>query len=304
MAEHARVVVIGGGVGGASIAYHLVKKGWRDVVLLERAELTSGSTFHSAGLVGQLRSSVALTRLMMWSVECYRQLAAETGRDPGWRETGSLRLACTPDRVLEHRRQEGWAKTFGLPLQEIGAAEAWRLFPVMAPEAVVGAVYLPTDGHLDPSSLAMALVDGARQRGATIRTGTRVLAIATRDGRVQEVETTAGPIRTEIVVNAGGMYAPEIGRMVGVTIPLVPMAHQYLVTKPIDGVHPAIPMLRDPDHLVYFREEVGGLVAGGYERAPAPWGLDGIPADFNHRLLPPDWDRFAPLMEGAVHRVP
>jgi 4-methylaminobutanoate oxidase (formaldehyde-forming) len=302
--EHARAVVIGGGVGGASIAYHLTAKGWRDVVLLERAELTSGSTFHSAGLVGQLRSSVALTRLMMWSVECYRRLAAETGRDPGWKETGSLRLACTPDRVLEHRRQEGWAKTFGLPLEEIGPAEAQRLFPVMGLEGVLGAVYLPTDGHLDPSGLAMALAEGARRSGATIRTGTRVLGITARDGRVREVETTAGVIRADVVVNAGGMYAPEIGRMVGVTIPLVPMAHQYLVTKPIDGVHPAIPMLRDPDHLVYFREEVGGLVAGGYERAPAPWGLDGIPGDFNHRLLPPDWERFAPLMEGAVHRVP
>jgi glycine cleavage system T protein len=302
--EHARAVVVGGGVGGASIAYHLTAKGWRDVVLVERAELTSGSTFHSAGLVGQLRSSIALTRLMMWSVECYRRLGAETGRDPGWRETGSLRLACTPDRVLEHRRQEGWAKTFGLPLQEVGPAEAQRLFPVMGLDGVLGAIYLPTDGHLDPSSLAMALAEGARQRGAAIRTGTRVLGIGVRDGRVREVETTAGPIRTEVVVNAGGMYAPEIGRMAGVTIPLVPMAHQYLVTKPIDGVHPAIPMLRDPDHLVYFREEVGGLVAGGYERAPAPWGLDGIPADFNHQLLPPDWERFAPLMEGAVHRVP
>jgi 4-methylaminobutanoate oxidase (formaldehyde-forming) len=304
MAEHARAVVIGGGVGGTSVAYHLTRRGWREVVLLERAELTSGSTFHSAGLVGQLRSSVALTRLMMWSVECYRGLAAETGRDPGWREVGSLRLACTPERVLEHRRQAGWAKTFGLPLEEVGPAEARALFPVMSPDGVRAAVYLPTDGHLDPSGLAMALAEGARQRGARILTGTRVLGIETADGRVRGVRTTAGPIRTEVVVNAGGMYAPEIGRMVGVTIPLVPMAHQYLTTKPIDGVHARMPTLRDPDNLVYFREEVGGLVAGGYEREPAPWGQDGIPADFNHRLLPPDWERFAPLMEGGVRRVP
>jgi len=150
----------------------------------------------------------------------------------------------------------------------------------------------------------MALAEGARRRGAVLRSGTRVLAIDVRDGRVRGVETTAGPIRTEVVVNAAGMYAPEIGRMAGVTIPLVPMAHQYLTTKPIAGVHPRMPTLRDPDHLVYFREEVGGLVAGGYERTPTPWGLDGIPADFNHRLLPPDWERFAPLLEGAVHRVP
>ncbi|HWC02903.1 MAG TPA: FAD-dependent oxidoreductase [Methylomirabilota bacterium] len=304
MTEHARAVIVGGGVGGASVAYHLTAKGWRDIVLVERADLTSGSTFHSAGLVGQLRSSVALTRLMMWSVECYRQLALETGRDPGWKEVGSLRLACTPERVLEHRRQAGWAKTFGLPLEEIGPAEARALFPVMGLDGVLGAVYLPTDGHLDPSGLATALADGARRRGAAIRTGTRVLGITVRDGRVREVETTGGTVRTEVVVNAGGMYAPEIARMVGVTLPLIPMAHQYLVTRPIEGVHAAMPTLRDPDHLVYFREEVGGLLVGGYEREPAPWGLDGIPADFNHRLLPPDWERFAPLMEGAVHRVP
>jgi len=304
MTEHARAVVIGGGVGGCSIAYHLCRKGWRDVVLVERAELTSGSTFHSAGLVGQLRSSVALTRLMMWSVECYRALAAETGRDPGWKEVGSLRLACTEDRQAEHRRQAGWAKTFGLPLEEIGPAEAARLFPVMSPDGVLGAVYLPTDGHLDPSGLAMALAEGARRGGASIRTGTRVVGVGVEGGRVREVHTDRGPIRTEVVVNAAGMYAPEIARMVGLTVPLVPMAHQYLTTKPIDGVHPRMPTLRDPDHLVYFREEVGGLVAGGYEREPRPWGLDGIPADFNHRLLAPDWDRFAPLMEGAVHRVP
>jgi 4-methylaminobutanoate oxidase (formaldehyde-forming) len=304
MAEHAQAVVVGGGVGGTSIAYHLTRKGWRDVVLLERAELTSGSTFHSAGLVGQLRGTVALTRLMMWSVECYRGLAAETGRDPGWREVGSLRLACTPERVLEHRRQAGWARTFGLPLEEVDPGEAARLFPVMSREGVYSAVFLPTDGHLDPSGLAAALAEGARQRGARIRTGTRVLGVTTREGRVHGVETTAGTIRTEVVVNAAGMYAPEIGRMAGVTIPLVPMAHQYLTTRPIAGVHARMPTLRDPDHLVYFREEVGGLVAGGYERAPAPWGLDGIPADFNHRLLPPDWERFAPLMAGAVRRVP
>ena len=304
MTEHARVVIIGGGVGGCSIAYHLTRKGWRDVVLVERAELTSGSTFHSAGLVGQLRSSVSLTRMMMWSVECYRRLAAETGRDPGWKEVGSLRLASSPERALEHRRQAGWARTFGLPLEEIDAREAARLFPIMTGEGVESALYLPTDGHLDPSGLAMALAEGARQGGARIRTGTRVLGITTRDGRVHSVETDQGTIGAEVVVNAGGMYAPAIGRMVGVTIPLIPMAHQYLTTKPLDGVSAAMPTMRDPDHLVYFREEVGGLVVGGYEREPAPWALDGVPADFNHRLLAPDWDRFAPLLEGAVRRVP
>jgi 4-methylaminobutanoate oxidase (formaldehyde-forming) len=174
----------------------------------------------------------------------------------------------------------------------------------MTGEGVESALYLPTDGHLDPSGLAMALAEGARQGGARIRTGTRVLGITTRDGRVHAVETDQGTIGAEVVVNAGGMYAPAIGRMVGVTIPLIPMAHQYLTTKPLDGVSAAMPTMRDPDHLVYFREEVGGLVVGGYEREPAPWALEGVPADFNHRLLAPDWDRFAPLLEGAVRRVP
>jgi glycine cleavage system T protein len=302
--EHARAVVIGGGVVGCSLAYHLTARGWRDVVLLERAELTSGSTFHAAGLVGQLRSSVALTRLMMWSVECYRRLAAETGRDPGWHEVGSLRLASSTERMAELSRQAGWAKSFGLPLEAIGAEEARALFPVISLEGLHGAVYLPTDGHVDPGGLAAALAEGARRRGAAIRTGVRVTGITTRDGRVHEVQTDHGAIRTEVVVNAAGMWAPEIGRMVGVTVPLVPLRHQYLATKPIDGVHPRMPTMRDPDLLDYFREEVGGLVVGGWERNPVPWGLEGIPADFNHRLLPPDWEQFAPLMENAVRRIP
>jgi len=302
--EHARAVVIGGGVAGCSVAYHLAARGWRDVVLLERAELTSGSTFHAAGLVGQLRGSVALTRLMMMSVELYRQLRAETGRDPGWHEVGSLRLASSAERLAELRRQAGWAKTFALPLEIVSAEEAQKLFPVLTAEGLHGAAYLPTDGHLDPGGLAAALAEGARRRGASIRTGVCVTGITVEDGRVHEVQTTAGPIRTETVVNAAGIWAHEVGRMVGVTIPVVPVRHQYLTTKPIEGVHPRMPVTRDPDLLDYFREEVGGLVVGGWERNPVVWGLDGIPSDFNNRLLPPDWEQFAPLMENAVRRIP
>ncbi len=306
--EHARAVIIGGGVGGTSIAYHLAERGWTDIVLVDRAELTSGSTFHSAGLVGQLRSSVTLTKMMMYGTDLYRRLAAETGTDPSWHEVGSLRLASSPERFEELRRQAGWAKTFGLPLELISAGEAKDRFPLMSTDGVLGAVWLPTDGWLDPSGLANALAAGARQRGAQIRPHTRVVAIGTDRGRVTGVTVEhrgeRAEIAADIVVNAGGMFAPEIGRMVGVTVPIIPMAHQYLFTEPIEGVHPGLPQLRDPDNLVYFREEVGGLCMGGYERDPAPWALDGIPPDFNGKLLAPDMPRFESIMEGAIRRVP
>lgn len=313
--EQARAVVIGGGVGGTSIAYHLTLAGWTDIVLVDRAELTSGSTFHSAGLVGQLRGSVTLTRMMMDSAALYRGLKAETGVDPSWHEVGSIRLASSAARMEELERQLGWAKTFGLPMERITAREAQDRFPLMSTDGVLGGVWLPTDGWLDPSGLAQALAAGARSRGARIRTGTRVVGIevdpgtpARRTPRVTGVTVEHGgqreTIATEVVVNAGGMFAPEIGRLVGVTVPIIPMAHQYLFTEPLEGVHPGLPQLRDPDNLVYFREEVGGLCMGGYERDPAPWSLDGVPADFNAKLLAPDLPRFEPIMEGAIRRVP
>jgi len=304
MVDQARAVIIGGGVGGASIAYHLTALGWRDVVLLDRAELTSGSTFHSAGLVGQLRSSVALTKMIMYSVELYGRLAAETGIDPGWRQVGSLRLASSAPRLEELRRQAGWARTFGLPMELLSAAEARDLFPLMDVEGVQGAVWLPTDGYIDPTNLALALARGARSRGAAIHPHTRVTAIEIEHGRVKAVVTDKGRIATEIVVIAGGMYTPEVARMAGVTVPIIPMEHQYLLTGPVEGATPTLPQMRDPDLLVYFRPEGHGLVMGGYERTPAPWSLAGVPANFNGKLLSPDHDRFTTIMEGAMRRVP
>jgi glycine cleavage system T protein len=309
LVEHARAVIIGGGVGGTSIAYHLAEAGWNDVILVDRAELTSGSTFHSAGLVGQLRSTTTLTRMMMYGTSLYRRLTAETGVDVSWHEVGSLRLASTKERFEELQRQAGWAKTFGLPLELITPEEAQAKFPLMTLDGVLGAVWLPTDGWLDPSGLAQALAARARAKGAQIRQHTRVVGVSVERGRVTgvEVEGRGGEpstIEAEVVVNAGGMFAPEIGRMAGVTIPSIPMAHQYLFTNAIDGVRPDLPTMRDPDRLCYFREEVGGLCMGGYERDPMPWSLDGIPPDFNHRLLDPDWPRFQSIMEGAVSRVP
>jgi glycine cleavage system T protein len=305
MTEEAAAVVIGGGVGGASIAYHLTAMGWPEVVLLERSELTSGSTFHSAGLVGQLRSTVTLTRMMMYGVGLYRRLNDETGLDPGWHEVGSLRLASSPERMDELRRLSGWGKTFGLPLEIIDTDEALGLFPLFEPVGVRGAAFLPTDGHLDPSGLTFALAKGARRRGARFVSGARVTAVDVSGGRVRGVRTADhGDIRADVVVNAGGMWAHEIGRMAGVEVPVVPMSHQFLITESMEGVGPTLPTMRDPDLLVYFREEVGGLVVGGYERTPEAWSLNGIPPDFNHRLLNPDWTRFEQLSDGAQRRVP
>jgi glycine cleavage system aminomethyltransferase T/glycine/D-amino acid oxidase-like deaminating enzyme len=307
--DHARAVIIGGGVGGTSIAWHLAERGWTDIVLVDRAELTSGSTFHSAGLVGQLRSSVTLTTMMMYGAGLYRRLRDETGVDPSWHEVGSLRLASSQARFEELQRQASWARTFGLPLELISATEARDRFPLMSTDGVLGAVWLPTDGWLDPSGLAMALATGARQKGVTIRTHTRVVGIGVERGRVTGVDVqlrdgSRQTIGADVVVNAGGMFAPEIGRLAGVTVPIIPMAHQYLFTEAIDGVDAGLPQLRDPDNLVYFREEVGGLCMGGYERNPAPWSLEGIPPDFNGKLLAPDLPRFEEIMAGAVRRVP
>ncbi len=303
MKTQAQVVVIGGGVGGCSILYWLTKLGRRDVVLVERAELTSGSTFHSAGLVGQLRSSLSLTKMMMNSVELYRTLGAEVDLETGWREVGSLRLGSSPERMEELSRQAGWAQTFGLPLELISPDEAQGLFPPMSTEGVLGAAFLPTDGYIDPSQLTYALAEGARRGGAEIYQHTRVTGISMERGRVTGVVTDKGDIAAEIVVNAGGMFAGEIGALAGVRVPVVPMAHEYLVTKP-SGLPLEMPTMRDPSLLVYFRPESGGLIMGGYERNPAPWSLDGIPADFNGKLLAEDWPRFEELMENAVVRVP
>jgi glycine cleavage system aminomethyltransferase T/glycine/D-amino acid oxidase-like deaminating enzyme len=307
MQTRAQIVIVGAGVAGASIAWHLAERGCTDVLVIERADPTSGSTFHSAGLVGQLRSSLPLTRMMMHSVDVYRRLeseAQETGRSPGWREVGSLRIASTKERMEELRRQHGWAKTFGLPMDLVSAREAHERFPLMDPTGVLGGVWLPSDGYLDPSGLTNAFLGGARDRGVVVETGTRVTDFVISAGRVTHVVTDHGTIEAESVVLACGMYTPDVAARAGVTVPIIPVAHQYLITKGVAGVTPALPQLRDPDNLVYFRREADGLLLGGYERDPAPWSVRGVPDDFNNKLLPEDWDRFSPLMENACRRVP
>src|SRR5580765_2156929 len=221
--DQAKIVIIGGGVAGASIAYHLALKGERDVLIIERGELTSGSTFHSAGLVGQLRGSVTLTSMMMYSAELYRKLSRDPETDPGWVECGGIRLACTPERVEELKRQVGWATTFGLPLEEISAERAKELFPLMSTEKVLAATYLPTDGYLDPSQLCYSLAKEARRMGVQIIQQTRVTAINTKNNRVVSITTDKGIISTETIVAAAGLYTAEIGRMVNVRVPIVPM---------------------------------------------------------------------------------
>ncbi len=303
--DRARVVIIGGGAAGASIAYHLTAMGWTDVLLVERAQLTSGSTFHSAGLVAQLRNSVSHTRMMMYGVELYPKLLEETGVDPGWRQVGTLHLAASPYRLEALARLAGWAETFGLPLEIVSAAEAHRRFPLIDPSGILGAAFVPSDGYVDPTGLTNAFAKGAKGRGARIRTGVRVVGIDVSDGRVRGVVTDDGTLEAEYVVMAGGIWANELGRMAGVHIPVVPMEHQYLITRPIEGTRPDFPTLRDPDHLVYVREEVGGLLVGGYERNPDPWHVETpIPPDFNDRLLAEKWERFEPIAEGAFDLIP
>ncbi|HYB08524.1 MAG TPA: FAD-dependent oxidoreductase [Alphaproteobacteria bacterium] len=300
----ARVVIVGGGIIGCSTAYHLAKCGWKDILLLERARLTSGSTFHAAGLVGQLRTSANITRMLTYSVSLYGMLEAETGLATGWKQSGGLRLACNANRMAELLRQATTARSFGLPVEILSPAEAKALWPPLDSSDLVGAVFLPTDGQANPSDIAQALAKGARLGGVRIVEECPVTAVRLSGGRVAGVSTPFGDIVCEVVVNCGGQWAKEIGRLAGVTVPLQSVQHQYIVTETIEGLPRSLPTLRDPDRLTYFKEEVGGLVMGGYEPNPIAWAIDGIPAGFHFTLLDENWDHFEPLMRQALARVP
>lgn len=300
----AQIVVIGGGIVGCSVAYHLAALGCRDVVVIERAKLTSGSTWHAAGLVGQLRTSANVTQLLKYSVELYDRLERETGQATGWKRNGGLRLACNAERMTEIRRQATTAHSFGLEMHLLSPTEARDLWPVMDVSDLVGAAFLPTDGQANPSDIAQALAKGARAKGVRFVEDCVVESIAVHRGRVAGIGTSLGAIACEKVVNCGGQWARHIGSLAGVNVPLVSVQHQYIITEPIAGVPRDLPTLRDPDRLIYFKEEVGGLVMGGYEPNPVPWAEQGIPDGFEFQLLAENWDHFEPMMVQAMARVP
>ena len=302
--SHARVVVIGGGIAGCSVAYHLTKLGWRDVVLLERRDLSCGTTWHAAGLVGQLRATHNLTRLAKYGADLYETLEAETGQATGFRRPGSLSLARSAERMHELKRLASMARCFGVEVDVITPAEAGRRWPLIRTDDLAGALWLPGDGRTNPIDTTLALAKGARQGGAKVLENTPVTGLILRGGAVAGVRTPEGEIACEYVVNAAGMWARDLGRLAGVTVPLHASEHFYMVTDPMPGVTPDLPVLRDPDGYIYVREEVGGLLMGGFEPVAKPWGMDGIPENFAFSLLPEDWEHFQIMMEQAVIRIP
>ena len=305
--QKARVVIIGGGVVGASVAYHLTKLGWQDVVLLERKQLTCGTTWHAAGLIGQLRASINLTRLARYSAELYTGLEAETGVATGYRQVGSVSVALTEARREELFRQAAMARAFGVPVEEMTVAEVKARYPNLNTEGVVAGVWLPTDAQGDPGNIAQAMAKGARMRGARVVEGVKVTGVTRAGGRATGVDWQSGEgrghIEAEHVVNCAGMWGAEVGRMAGVAVPLQACEHFYIVTEGIAGLGPQ-PVLRVPDECTYYKEDAGKYLVGAFEPKAKPWGLQGIPEDFCFDQLPEDVDHFEPILESAINRVP
>lgn len=302
--SHAQIVVIGGGIIGCSTAYHLARDHKADVVLLEQGTLTSGSTWHAAGLVGQLRSSASITRVLKYSVELYKDLEAETGLATGWKMTGCLRLATNQDRWTEFRRLATTAGSFGMEMHLVSPEEVKRMWPLMNVDDLVGASWLPTDGQASPSDITQSLAKGARMHGAKIVENVRVTGFDMKDGRIVAVKTTLGDIACEKVVNCAGQWARQVGAMAGINVPLQPVKHQYIITEKIDGLATDAPTIRDPDRRTYFKEEVGGLVMGGYEPNPQPWTTGDVPDEWAFRLFDDDFDHFEQHMVQAIERIP
>ncbi|RWH78572.1 MAG: FAD-dependent oxidoreductase [Mesorhizobium sp.] len=305
---HAEIVVIGGGIIGCSTAYHLARDHKAEVVLLEQGKLTSGSTWHAAGLVGQLRSSASITRVLKYSVDLYKGLEAETGLATGWKMTGCLRLATNADRWIEYKRLATTAKSFGMDMQLLSSAEVKTMWPLLETGDLVGASWLPTDGQASPSDITQSLAKGARMYGARLFEDIRVTGFDMQDGRITAVKTNKGDIACDKVVNCAGQWARQVGTLAGIDVPLQPVKHQYIITETIDGLATDAPTIRDPDRRIYFKEEVGGLVMGGYEPNPQAWTTDlpggDVPDDWEFRLFDDDYDHFEQHMNQAIARVP
>lgn len=303
----ARVVIIGGGISGCSVAYHLAKLGWTDVVLLERKQLTSGTTWHAAGLIGQLRASQNMTKLAKYSAELYVKLEAETGISTGMRQNGSITVALTEERREEIYRQATLARAFDIEVNEVSPQQVKEMYPHININDVVGAVHLPLDGQCDPANIAMALAKGARQRGAKVFENVKVTAVLQKGGRVSGVTWARGDeeglIEADLVVNCGGMWGRELAGRSGVTLPLHACEHFYIVTEPIPNL-PRLPVLRVPDECAYYKEDAGKMMLGAFEPKAKPWGMDGIGEDFCFDQLPEDFDHFQPILEMAVNRMP
>ena len=304
---HARVVIIGGGVIGCSVAYHLTKLGWKDVVLLERRQLTCGTTWHAAGLIGQLRASANMTRLAKYSADLYRGLEAETGLATGVKTVGSVSVALTDARKEELFRSASMARAFGVPVEEMSPQEVKERYAHLNIEGVKAGVWLPTDGQGDPANIALALAKGARQRGALVAEGVKVTGIEVSARRVRSVAwqqgDETGTISADHVVNCAGMWGHEVGRLAGVNVPLHACEHFYIVTEPIPGLT-QMPVLRVPDECAYYKEDAGKYLLGAFEPNAKPWGMNGIPEDFCFDQLPEDFDHFEPILERAVNRLP
>ncbi len=301
-------MVVGGGIAGASAAYHLTKLGISDVVLLEQGKLTCGTTWHAAGLVGQTRATRNATRMSRYGIELYASLEAETGLATGWKQCGSLNVAKTPARLTLIKRQMARAQSFGVEFDFITPSEAQQFAPLLRTDDLSGAVWIPGDGKANPTDLTQSLAKGARMRGAHIFEGVKVTGIRRHNRHIGGIAWTSdeesGEIDCEIVVNCAGQWAREFGAAAGVNVPLYSAEHFYVVTKPISGVSPSLPVIRDPDGFIYYKEEVGGLVMGGFEPVAKPWNVERIPERFEFQLLPEDWDQFEVLMTNAIHRTP
>jgi 4-methylaminobutanoate oxidase (formaldehyde-forming) len=306
--SHARVVIVGGGIAGASTAYHLTKLGFSDVILLEQGRLTCGTTWHAAGLVGQTRATRNATRMSRYGIELYASLERETGLATGWKQCGSVNVAKTPVRMQMMRRQMARAQSFGTEFEWLSPADIAARVPLLRTDDLAGGVWIPGDGKANPTDLTQSLARGARSGGAKIFEGTMVTGVQAHNGRVAGVDWQAGEARGRItcesIVNCAGQWARELGAQAGVAVPLQSAEHFYIVTEPITGITPAMPVVRDPDGFIYFKEEVGGVVMGGFEPVAKPWSVDRIPDRFEFQLLPEDWDQFEVLMQSALHRMP